>query len=110
MLSVAILGMIMKIPKMAKIVNRQMPAAREIPEEIHASWAKAGMQMPQGRGQFLMQIPGGVQGMVMAETDTCISPGYEIVHTVNPGYEMVHTVNPSKESEKLKTWKVSSSN
>ena len=31
------------------------------------------MQKPKGGGKFLVQIPGGVWGMVMAKIDTCIS-------------------------------------
>ena len=60
----------MKIPKMAKIVHRQINA-----KQIAASRAKARMQKPQGGGKFLVQIPGGAQGggMAMAKSDSCIS-------------------------------------
>ena len=53
----------MKIPKMAKIVYGQMPAP----------WAKAWIQKPQGGGKFLVQIPVGARGMVMAKIDSCIN-------------------------------------
>ena len=49
----------MKIPKMAKIVYRQMPAPRELSQQIPAPRAKARMQKPQGESKFLVQIPGG---------------------------------------------------
>ena len=41
---------------------RQMPAPRELSQEIPASRAKARMQKSQGGGKFLVQIPGGVRG------------------------------------------------
>ena len=56
---------------MAKIVYRQMPAPRELSQQIPPP-AKARMQKPQGGGTFLVQIPGGARGMVMDEIDTCI--------------------------------------
>ena len=51
---------------MAKIVYRQMPAPRELPQQIPTPQAKARMQQPQGGGTFLVQIPGvrGGGGMV----------------------------------------------
>ena len=52
------IAIIMKIPNMAKIVYRQMPAPRE--------------QIPDPEGTFLLQILGGVRGLVMDEIDTCI--------------------------------------
>ena len=67
-----ILAIIMKISKMANIVYRQMPAPRELSQQIPATQAKAWMQKPQGGGKFLVQIPGGARGMVMDEIDTCI--------------------------------------
>ena len=58
---------------MAKIVCRQMPASRELSQQIPAPWAKARMQKPQGGDKFLVQSPGGARGgMVMDEIDTCI--------------------------------------
>ena len=63
----------MKISKMANIVYRQVPAPRELPQQIPAPRAKVLMQKPQGGGKFLVQIPEGARGgMVMDETDTCI--------------------------------------
>ena len=59
----------MKIPKMAKIVYRQMPAPRELPQQIARPRKKGRMQNPQGVGKFLVQIPRGARGggMVMDE-------------------------------------------
>ena len=48
----------MKIPKMAKIVYRQMPVPRDLPQQIPTSRAKARMQKRQGGGRFsVVQIP-----------------------------------------------------
>ena len=58
---------------MAKMVHTQMPAPRELSQQIPAPWPKARMQKPQGGGTFLVQIPGDVGGMVMDETDSCIT-------------------------------------
>ena len=59
---------------MANIVYRQMPAFRELSQQIPAPQAKAWMQKPQGGGKFLVQVSGGARGlMVMDEIDTCIS-------------------------------------
>ena len=58
------------------MVYRQMPALRELSQQIPAPRAKARMQKPQGRDKVLVQIPGGARGcsgMVMDEIDTCIS-------------------------------------
>ena len=66
----------MEIPKMAKITYRQMPAPRELSQQISTPWAKARMQKPLGGAKFLVQIPGGgmcVGRMVMDEIDTCIT-------------------------------------
>ena len=57
---------------MAKIVYRQMPAARELPQQIPTPGAKARMQKPQGGGKFLVQILRGERGMVMDKIDTFI--------------------------------------
>ena len=43
---------------MANIIYRQMPAPRELSQQIPAPWAKAWMQKPQGLKKFLVQIPG----------------------------------------------------
>ena len=58
---------------MAKIVCRQMPALRELPQQIPASQAKARIQKPQDGGKFLVQIPMGARGVIMAKIDTCIT-------------------------------------
>ena len=59
---------------MAKSVYRQMPAIRELSQQIPAPRLKARMQKPQGGGKFLAQISGGERGgMVMDETDTCMN-------------------------------------
>ena len=47
---------------MAKIVYRQMPAPRELSQQIPAPRPKARMQKPQGEGKCLVQIPGGARG------------------------------------------------
>ena len=47
---------------MAKIVYRQMPAPRELPQQMPAPRAKARMQKPQGGGKFLVQIARGARG------------------------------------------------
>ena len=62
---------------MAKIVYRQMPAPRELSQQIPAPRAKAKMQKPQDGGKFLVQIFGGARGgggagVVMDEIDICI--------------------------------------
>ena len=46
---------------MTKMVHRQMPAPRELSQQILPQ-AKAEMQKPQGGGKFLVQIPGGARG------------------------------------------------
>ena len=48
----------MKIPKMVKMVYRQMPAPRELSQQITVPRAKAWMQKSQGGGKLLVQIPG----------------------------------------------------
>ena len=49
----------MKIPNVAKIVYRQMPAPLQLSQQIHTSWVKARIQKPQDGGKFLVQIPEG---------------------------------------------------
>ena len=72
-LSVANSVIILKIPKMANIIYRQMPNPRELPQQIPTPRAKAWMQKPLGGGNFLVQIPGGGVGeSVMAKIDSCI--------------------------------------
>ena len=74
---------------MAKIVYGQMPAPRELPQQIPAPpRAKAWMQKPQGGGKFLVQIP-GVRGggMVMAKIDSCIIGLIKEQHKKYPDWE-----------------------
>ena len=52
----------MAIPKMAKIVYRQMPAPRELSQQIPGPRAKARMQNLLDGGKFLVQIPQGCAG------------------------------------------------
>ena len=71
-----ILAIKMKISKMANIVYRQMPAPRELPQQIPAPQAIkaiAWMQKPQGGSKRLVKSQGVRGGMVMDEIDTCIS-------------------------------------
>ena len=56
-----ILAIIMKIPKMAKIIYRQMLARRELPQQISVPVQKLGCKAL-GGGKFLVQIPRGVRG------------------------------------------------
>ena len=72
MLSVANFAIIMKISNISNIVYRQMPVPWDLPQQIPAPQAEAWMQKPQGGGKCLVQIPGGAQGVVMNEIDTCI--------------------------------------
>ena len=60
---------------MANIVYRQMPAPRELPQQIPTPRAKVYMQKPQGGGKFLVQIPGvrAGGGVVMDEIDTRVT-------------------------------------
>ena len=70
-LSVPILAITMKIPKMAKVVYRQMPAPRDLPPKIPALRAKIRMQKPQIGGNFLCKSSG-----VLASTGWCGGDGY----------------------------------
>ena len=63
---------------MANIVYRQMTAPRKLPQQIPPHWAKARLQKPQGGGKFLVQIPGGTRGTVMAKIDTCITTNMSV--------------------------------
>ena len=47
---------------MGNIVYRQMPASRELPQQIPAPRAKSWMQKPQGEGKFSVQILGDARG------------------------------------------------
>ena len=55
------------------MVYRQLPAPRELSQQIPAHWGKARMQKPQGENKVLVQIPGVRGGMVMDEIDTYIT-------------------------------------
>ena len=48
---------------MAKIVYRQMPAPRKLPQQIPTSQAKARIKKPQGGDKFLGQIFGANPGV-----------------------------------------------
>ena len=76
MLSVAGYAIIMEIPKMAKIVYRQMPAPWELSQQIPAPWQNLGFKSSRVGANFLCKFP-GVRGggMVMDEIDTCIRAG-----------------------------------
>ena len=58
---------------MTNIVYRQMPAPRELPQQIPAHRAKAWMQKPRVGANFWCKSPGMRGGMVMDEIDTCIN-------------------------------------
>ena len=66
-------AIIMKIPKMANIVYRQMPAPRELPQQISAPEQKLGCKSPRVGANFWCKSPGVHGGMIMDEIDTCIS-------------------------------------
>ena len=53
----------MKIPEIAKIVYRQMPAPQDLPQQIPASREKARMQEPQSGAHFWCKSPGVRDGM-----------------------------------------------
>ena len=57
----------MKIPKMTKIVYRQMLAPRDLPIKSPPPKAKIKVQNHRNGGKFLVQIPGVRGGMVMAK-------------------------------------------
>ena len=48
----------MKIPKMAKIVYRQMPAPRELPQQIPAPGQKLGCKSPRVGANFWCKSSG----------------------------------------------------
>ena len=59
---------------MAKIVYRQMPAPRELSQEIAAPLGqKVGCKSPRVGAKFWCKSPGVSGGMAMDEIDTCIS-------------------------------------
>ena len=47
---------------MAKIVYREIPAPRELSQQIPALRAKARIHKPQGGNKFLVRILGGARG------------------------------------------------
>ena len=67
-----VLAIIMEIPKMAKIVYRQMPAHREPSQQIPAPRQKLGCKSPWVGANFWCRSLGVHGGMVMDELDTCI--------------------------------------
>ena len=59
---------------MAKIVYRQMPAPRELCQQIPVPGQKLGCKSPRVGANFFCKSPGMRVGMVMDEIDTCITP------------------------------------
>ena len=57
---------------MAKIVYGQMPAPRELSQQIPARGQNLGCKSPKVGANFWYKSPGVRGGMVMDETDTCI--------------------------------------
>ena len=66
----------MKIPKKANIVYKQMPAPREPFQQISTPGQKLGWKCPRMGDKFLVKIPGGVRGMVIAKVDIFIIGTY----------------------------------
>ena len=59
---------------MAKIVYRQMPAPRDLPQQISAPGRKLGCKSPEVEVDFRYNPRGCVgEGMVMAKIDSCIT-------------------------------------
>ena len=83
---------------MADIVYRQMPAPRELPQQIPAHGQILGCKSPRVRANFWCKslgVRGGGGGMVMDEIDTCIKdyrriggPEAELAVTMSTG--MLH--------------------
>ena len=61
---------------MAKIFYRQMPALRDLFQQIPVHGQKLAGQKPRSGGRFSMQIPGVRGGMIMAKIDSCIIKKY----------------------------------
>ena len=57
---------------MARIVYKQMPAPRELSQQILATGQKLGCKSPRVGANFWCKCPGVREGMVMDEIDTCI--------------------------------------
>ena len=57
---------------MAKIVYRQIPTLRELPQQISAPGQKLGCKRPRMGSNFWCKSPGLRGGMVVDEIDTCI--------------------------------------
>ena len=68
-----ILAITMKIAKMGKIVYRQMPTPRELPQQIPTPGQKLGCKSPRVGANFWCKSPRVRGGMVMDEIDTCIT-------------------------------------
>ena len=112
----------MKIPKMANIAYKQMPAPRQLLQRILACRAKARMQKTQGGGKLLVQISGGARGMVMDEIDTCIiqifSLSLLLLASVSPTvqfwriklYVYVYSIILTATSQMYKSWSLHDSN
>ena len=75
-----VLAIIMEIPKMAKIFYRQMPAPRELSQQIPPR-AKASMQKPQGGANFLCKSPGVRGGWLWMKLISVLRGRYSIDNT-----------------------------
>ena len=78
---------------MVEIFYRQMPAPRDLPQNIPAPRAKIRMQKPQSGGKFSVQIPGGARGgwlrqklitALLAHIEKKIARGISLRHRTNP--------------------------
>ena len=65
--------------KMAKIVQRQMPAPRKLSQQIPASGQKLGCKSPRVGANFWCKSPGVRGGIAMDEIDTCITESLHII-------------------------------
>ena len=102
---------IMKTLKMPKIAYKQMPAPRELPQQIPAPPpdppGKARMRKPKGGGKFLVQIPGGALGrgwwVVMEKIDSCITttlyPFFISPHPFSPLFQEFLAITKSRTSQ-----------
>ena len=76
--------------KMAKIVYRQMPAPRELSQQIPAPRLKARTQKPQGRGKFLVQIPGSLHNLCSGLVFYIFSHVFTYFNFFSSGFIFVH--------------------